>query len=112
MTDYSDALDFCEQMTEAARHFVGQMTEVQAKELGLDARAFWGYAYVDETAIVVIKDQDRTLQYYGGFEYVDKAYRREVGDYVFYLAEDDRVREHIERFLHSDDEVEETEGAE
>lgn len=106
MTDYSDALDFCEAMTEAARRFVGQMSEVQARELGLDPRAFWGYAYVDETAIVVNKEQARTLDYYGGFEYVDKDYRREVGDYVFYLAEDDRVREHIERFLMADEEAE------
>lgn len=97
--EYIDALFFCEEMTEKARRFVGQMTEVSTKELGLDPRAFWGYAYVDKSAIVVIKEQARTLDYYGGFEYVDKAYRREVGDYVFYLAEDDRVREHIYRFF-------------
>lgn len=101
--DYSDALDFCEAMTEAARRFVGQMTEVKAKQLGLDARAFYGVAYVDESAIVVSKDQDRSLQYYGGFEYVDKDYRREVGDYVFYLAEDDRVREHLDRYFVTED---------
>jgi hypothetical protein len=106
MTDYSDALDFCEAMTEKARRFVGQMSEVQARELGLDPRAFWGYAYVDETAIVVMKEQARTLDYYAGFEYVDKDYRREVGDYVFYLAEDSRVRDCIELFLSADEETE------
>ena len=97
--EYMDALDFCEQMTEKARRFVGQMTELKAKDLGLDPRSFYGYAYVDKSAIAVIKEQDRTLQYYGGFEYVDKDYRREVGDYVFYLVEDDRVAEHIARAL-------------
>ncbi len=97
--EYNDALDFCEQMTERARQMTAQMEEVQAKQLGLDSRAFWGYAYVDKSAIAVIKEQDRSLQYYGGFEYVDKDYRREVGDYVFYLAEDDRVREHLDRFF-------------
>lgn len=106
MTDYTDALDFLEQMTETARRFVAQMSEVQARELGLDPRAFWGYAYVDETAIVVMKEQARTLDYYGGFEYVNKDYRREVGDYVFYLAEDNRVREHIERFMIANEESE------
>ena len=70
--EYNDALDFCEQMTEKARRFVGQMTEVKAKQLGLDSRSFYGVAYADESAIVVGKDQDRSLQYYGGFEYVDK----------------------------------------
>ena len=101
--EYNDALDFCEQMTEKARRFVGQMTEVKAKQLGLDPRSFYGVAYADESAIVVSKDQDRSLQYYGGFEYVDKEYRREVGDYVFYLAEDDRVREHLDHFLQAED---------
>ena len=101
--EYNDALDFCEQMTEKARRFVGQMTEVKAKQLGLDPRSFYGVAYADESAIVVSKDQDRSLQYYGGFEYVDKEYRREVGDYVFYLAEDDRVREHLDRFMVTED---------
>ena len=97
--EYMDALDFCEQMTEKARRFVGQMTEVTAEQLGLDPRSFWGVAYVDESAIVVIKEQTRTLDYYGGFDYVDRDYRREVGDYVFYLAEDDRVAHHIARAL-------------
>ena len=105
-TDYHNALDFCEQMTQMANRFVSQMSEVQARDLGLDPRSFWGYAFVDETAIAVIKDQARTLDYYGGFEYVDKDYRREVGDYVFYLAEDERVREHIDRFLVKDEEYE------
>ena len=105
---YLDALDFCEQMTEKARQITAQMTEVSAEQLGLDRRSFWGCAYVDESAIVVIKDQDRTLQYYGGFEYVDKDYRREVGDYVFYLAEDSRVKGHIDRYYG----VEETEEME
>ena len=100
--EYVDALDFCEEMTEKARRFTAQMQEVSAEQLGLDRRAFWGYAFVDESAIVVIKEQTRTLDYYGGFEYVDKDYRREVGDYVFYLAGDDRVRGHIERYFENE----------
>jgi hypothetical protein len=107
MSNYVDALDFCEAMTEKASRFVGKMTEVSANQLGLDPRAFWGYAYVDESAIVVTKEQTRLLDYYGGFEYVDKDYRREVGDYVFYLAEDDRVAGHIARALGKELEKEE-----
>lgn len=70
---------------------------VNANKLGLDIRA--GYQlFVNEDAIVVTKSSDRSLQYYGGFEYVDKDYRHEMGDFVFYMADDDRVREHIETF--------------
>lgn len=97
--EYVNALDFCECQTERARQFTAQLQEVTAEQLGLDPRSFWGYAYVDESAIVVIKEQTRSLDYYGGFEYVDADYRREVGDYVFYLAEDPRVRRHLDRIF-------------
>lgn len=73
------------------------MTETSSPNLRLDPRA--GYKlWVDEDTIAVSKSSDGSLQYYGGFEYVDKAYRREVGDYVFYLGDDNRVREHLDYY--------------
>lgn len=72
--------------------------EVLPEDLGLDRRA--GYRmFVTEEAIAVIKSNDRSLQYYGGFEYVNKDYRTEIGEWVFYSAEDDRVAEHLSRFF-------------
>jgi hypothetical protein len=41
--------------------------------------------WVSEECVVVKKDHDRTLQYYGGYEYIDKSLRMEVGDYVVYF---------------------------
>jgi hypothetical protein len=41
--------------------------------------------WVSEDCVVVKKDHDRTLQYYGGYEYIDKSLRMEVGDYVVYF---------------------------
>jgi hypothetical protein len=58
----------------------------------LDSRASYRlYIDADLTAIVALKDSDRQLQYYGGFEYVDKDSRRELGNWVFYSNEDNRV---------------------
>lgn len=60
--------------------------------LGLDERSTYGGLYVDvqnEEFIACKASDDRVLQYYGGFEYIDKQYRKELGDYVFYLAEPD-----------------------
>ncbi len=60
--------------------------------LGLDDRSSYGGLYVDvrnEEFIAVTKQADRVLQYYGGFEYIDKEFRKEYGEYVFYLAEPD-----------------------
>ncbi len=60
--------------------------------LGLDERATYGGLWVDtqnEEFIACKASDDRVLQYYGGFEYIDKEYRKELGVYVFYLAEPD-----------------------
>jgi hypothetical protein len=72
------------------------MAKVNAKDIGLDERC--GYLFIDHDCIAVRKNSDRTLQYYGGFEYVDKEYRREVGDWVFYFSEDSRIARHIDQW--------------
>ena len=82
--------------------FVHSMDPVKPQELGLDGRCGWDF-WVNKDCIVVEKGTDSVLQYYGGFEYVNKASRSEVGDYVIYLATDDRVREHIEQYFSNED---------
>lgn len=92
-----------DEVNELAERFIKGLDEVRSKDLGLDPRA-GGRLYISEDVIVVSKHSDRSLQYYGGFEYVDQEYRSEVGDYVFYTADDDRVRNHIERYYESQEE--------
>ena len=82
-------------VNEAVEDYLADAKEARASDLGLDTRAFWGEAFVTVDCIAVRLDQDRSLQYYGGFEYVNKEYRVCAGDWVFYMAEDDRVREHL-----------------
>jgi len=88
------------------RHINSHMTQITPARdnIGLDPRSAYTL-YISEEAIAVHKNQDRTLQYYGGFEYVDKEFRKELGDYVFYLADDDRVASHIERYFDKDEEA-------
>lgn len=71
--------------------------EVLPEDLGLDRRAAYRL-FITDDVIAVTKDGDRSLQYYGGFEYVDPEYRRELGSWVFYSAEDDRVAGHLDRY--------------
>lgn len=78
-------------------HVQTNMVETEVSKLGLDIRA-GGYVWVDEGSIAVSKTRDGSLQYYGGFEYVDNTYRREYGDYVFYLIDDDRVRKAVDTY--------------
>ena len=68
------------------------------ESVGLDRRSA-PKLYFCEDGIVVYLDHDRALQYYGGFEYVDTmGCRYQLGDWVFYSAEDDRVRDHVDAF--------------
>ena len=73
------------------------------ERIGLDPRSA-SKLYICDEGIIVYLDNDRTLQYYGGFEYVDSiGCRYQLGDWVFYSAEDDRVRDHIDRFYNRKD---------
>ena len=97
-TKFDSVYDMTEAIVEVVERNVRDNFEmVSADRLGLDIRA--GYKlFVNEDAIAVAKHNDRTLQYYGGFEYVDSECRVEMGDFVFYMCDDERVREHIETY--------------
>ena len=61
---------------------------VSAAAVGLDPRA--GMLYVTEDAIVV-RGRTGSLEYYGGFEYVDSELTTQLGEYKVYFADDERV---------------------
>jgi len=66
---------------------------VSAEVLGLDRRC--GRLYVNHEYVITSVGNDRVLQYYGGFEYIDADCRQVIGDYVFYSG-DERVTECID----------------
>lgn len=89
--------DFIEDVNEKLYRMVQEMECVSARELGLDARC--GMLSVNEECIIVDKNNDCMLQYYGGFEYVDKDFRNAIGDYVIYTnGDDDRVARCLEYY--------------
>ena len=98
-----DLFELIDEVTELTDTFVGKMGKVPAVKLGLDNRC--GSLFIDPDCIAVYKANDRSLQYYGGFEYVDSQYRHEMGDYVFYSSEAGRVSEHLDSYLDRMDEV-------
>ena len=98
-----DLFELIDEVTELTENYVVNMGKVNPEQLGLDNRC--GSLFVSPDCIGVYKERDRALQYYGGFEYVDSEYRHEMGDYVFYSAEDNRVRGHLEQYLNMMDEV-------
>lgn len=99
MRDFNSMLDLLDEVQDQVERQVQGMRRVSAVELGLDPRC--GRAYVDEDCIVVEGD-GRSINYYGGFEYIDECDVRRVGDYVIYLATANRVQECLETLMEAD----------
>ncbi len=74
-------------------------TLIRAENIGLDRRA--SVVYVSEDGIVVHNRYRQALEYYGGFEYVDKDYVITVGEYTFYAVEDNRVASAVQFYFNS-----------
>ena len=82
-----------------------EFREVSPQELGLDPRAGY-HLFINEEYIAVGNGNRRSLDYYGGFEYVDEEHVTVLGDYVFYSADDERVQGHLDEFFHPEKEEE------
>ena len=82
-----------------------EFREVTAKEVGLDSRSAY-QLLINEDFIAIRKSNRRSLDYYGGFEYVDEEHVTVLGDYVFYSADDERVQGHLDEFFHPEKEEE------
>ena len=86
-----------DKLNDLAEKLMGEATSATAKELGLDSRSAYQF-YIGDDFIAIDKNSDRNLQYYGGFEYVDKDCRMELGEYVLYSADNNRVCGHLNHF--------------
>jgi hypothetical protein len=93
-------MDLLDEVEDQVERQVQGMRRVTATQLGLDVRC--GSAYVDEDCIVVSESNERSYNYYGGFEYVDEMDVRKVGGYTVYLATSDRVQEALECLMEKD----------
>jgi hypothetical protein len=73
------------------------MKQTTAAAMGLDSRSYYGAMWYSSALGIAVDRHTRTLDYYGGFEYVKD--RTVLGDWTFYGIEDSRVREHLYRVL-------------
>jgi hypothetical protein len=102
MRDFTSVLDLADEVQDMVERHVQGMRRVSAVELGLDIRC--GSAYVDEDmeSIVVESSNERSYNYYGGFEYIDDEDKRMLGDYTVFLDTSDRVRDALECLMEKD----------
>lgn len=91
-------LDLHEEITRMIEEKLeNEYTLVTAEQLGLDRRA--GYnLYISEHEIVVANCHLGSLNYYGGFEYINKDYILALGDYTVFTDDDSRVMEALEYY--------------
>ena len=75
-----------------------EFRSVKPEEVGLDTRSAY-QLFLNEDFIAIRKSNRRSLDYYGGFEYVDEENVTVLGDYVFYSADDERVQDHLDEFF-------------
>ena len=71
-----------------------QFVKMNAGDCELDSRS--GTVFVSQDCIVIHKSNRRTLDYYGGFEYVDEDCVTVVDEWVVYDVESERVQRAIE----------------
>ena len=99
---FTDTLEMLDEIQYQVERHVQGLRRVSASEMGLDVRC--GRAYVGENhdCIVVDSGNERSYNYYGGFEYIDSEDVRKIGDYVIYLDTSERVRDALECLMEKD----------
>jgi len=76
----------------------GKMKRVSSADLGLDARAAYSL-FIEDDYIAVTNVGKGSLNYYGGFEYIDKDFVTVIGEFTFYSAEHERVRDCLDHYI-------------
>ena len=71
---------------------------VRADKVGLDYRCGSVYVSIDEDFIAV-SGSPGSINYYGGFEYIDSDYITTIGHMTFYSGETSRVQDCIEYYI-------------
>jgi hypothetical protein len=97
-TDFDSSLDMIDAINEVVeRNIRINFTQVPATDLGLDIRC--GRVMIDlaDEVIAVPNHNIRSLDYYGGFEYINEGEGRvTVGDWTFFTSDNDRVQDCFE----------------
>ena len=79
---------------------------VSAEAVGLDHRA--GYVFISTEEGWIASRNTRSLEYYGGFEYIGEEYKVIVGATTFYSSDHSRVSDAIEHYEEQQQQEDET----
>lgn len=94
MTGINDLLYFIEVL---ARKFVERnCIEITHEQIGIDIRSYGKIWITSDNDYIVTRNLS---EYYSGFSYVDKNWKINFGDYMFYSNGDKRIEGHIDNYL-------------
>ena len=93
-----DILEIVDQATKDFKEALMELPKVNARELGIDERAGRVWIDVDNGLIIAGSGFVRTLDYYGGFEYVDDESVTEFAGYKIYHDSSERVMEALDAY--------------
>jgi len=94
-----ELLNVIDEANEMLGNVIEDLPYVRADKIGLDSRA--GHVFVDlnDELIITKAHNIRSLEYYGGFEYINDENTTTMGDYKIYgIDGDDRVEAAIEYY--------------
>ncbi len=99
-TQFDSPLDMLDAINEVVERNIHENFErTNGNDVGLDMRV--GTLYINTQDRVIASNNQRSLEYYGGFEYIDKEMVTTVGDWTFYQG--DRVDECIDTYENVED---------
>ena len=105
-TNFDSPLDMIDAINEVVeRNIRENFEQASGNDVGLDMRV--GRLYVNTSDRVIASNNQRSLEYYGGFEYIDKDMVTTVGDWTFYQG--DRVDDCIDAFESVEEDLEDAE---
>jgi hypothetical protein len=107
--------DLRDNINEAVDNFISELKSIEQDQrthegMGLDPRALYNGWYNDDCLVILARNR-RTLDYYGGFEYIEEEHVSCFGDYVIYSGEHSRVSEVLDHLSRSEVAEEECEEA-
>jgi hypothetical protein len=103
---FTDTLEMIDEIQYAVERHVQGLRRVTANELGLDIRA--GRVYVNKEEEVIAVECSRSIDYYGGFEYIKEGEGRTTcGSYTFFNTESSRVQECFDYLNETEESVDE-----
>lgn len=85
-------------VNELAEEAISQAIDLSPTQLGFDRRSASRFYLLPDQWIAHSMSDRRTAEYYGGLEYVPAEYVQQVGDFVFYSVENERIAGHVENY--------------